>query len=138
MKYKGYRSDAKKRRDDDLYALYKHIVSERDSISFSDVASEIYRSSAPRFYVGVQRASIVVRAILKGGCISSMYPERQMMYREIFARFLRERESFPELSIEELCARVIHRTAPSFYMTLKSIMQTITVIRKARRNATRK
>lgn len=134
MRYKGYRSIEKERRDKDLYALYKRIVFDAEELSCKDIVEEIYNSPAPRFYVCVKTAVEAVQAILKGGRISRMLPERQRMYAEIFRRFLDRHEVFPEHSVEEVVSFVIQQQAPSFYMTRGSLMRTISRHRRRIRN----
>ena len=46
-----------------------------------------------------------------------MWPLRKEMYEEIYARVLKLKVEYPDLTVSELCSKVIAQPAPKFYLT---------------------
>lgn len=71
-----------------------------------------------RFWVSDIRAALVISAMIRGETdLNTMWPLKKEMYEEIYSRVLTLQEEHPELTISELCAKVIVQPAPKFYLT---------------------
>ena len=71
-----------------------------------------------RFWVSDIRAGLVVSVMMRGeNDLSGMRPLKKEMYEEIHTRVVALKSEYPELTISELCAKVIAQPAPKFYLT---------------------
>ena len=71
-----------------------------------------------RFGVSDIRAALIISAMMRGKTdLSTMCPLKKEMYEEIYNRVFKLQEECPELTISELCAKVIAQPAPKFYLT---------------------
>ena len=62
--------------------------------------------------------ALIISAMMRGKTdLSTMCPLKKEMYEEIYNRVFKLQEECPELTISELCAKVIAQPAPKFYLT---------------------
>lgn len=120
MKNKGSVAEYSEDRIQDLLKVYFEYISGCDIINTHDVFSHIVDCPAPRFYVSEPRATVVVTKLLQGEDISRMHKTKQEMYREIYSRYLIEREKYPTLSVAHVVGIVIEQQAPKFYLAPES------------------
>ncbi len=103
---------------DDLMRAYDNYIETCGYIRMPDVYGSIVNMPSRRFWVSEIRAALVVAAIMRGeNCLDSMLPMKREMYEEIYRRVLALRAEYPEESTSELCAMVVERPAPKFYLT---------------------
>ena len=84
----------------------------------SEVYKIIVNMPSRRFWVSDIRAALIISAMMRGKTdLSTMCPLEKEMYEEIYNRVFKLQEEYPELTISELCAKVIAQPAPKFYLT---------------------
>lgn len=118
MKHKGAIMEYSKERMDDLMRAYDEYVSSCAYIRMPEVYRVIVNMPSRRFWVSDIRAALVISAMMRGETdLSAMWPLKKEMYEEIYSRVIALRKISPELSVSELCAKVIVQPAPKFYLT---------------------
>lgn len=118
MKHKGAIMEYSKERMDDLMRAYDEYISLCDYIRMSEVYKIIVNMPSRRFWVSDIRAALIISAMMRGKTdLSTMCPLKKEMYEEIYNRVFKLQEEYPELTISELCAKVIAQPAPKFYLT---------------------
>lgn len=118
MKHKGAIMEYSKERMDDLMRAYDEYISSCDYIRMPEVYKMIVNMPSRRFWVSDIRAALVISAMIRGETdLNTMWPLKKEMYEEIYSRVLTLQEKHPELTISELCAKVIAQPAPKFYLT---------------------
>ena len=118
MKHKGAIMEYSKERMDDLMRAYDEYISSCDYIRMSEVYKIIVNMPSRRFWVSDIRAALIISAMMRGKTdLSTMCPLKKEMYEEIYNRVFKLQEECPELTISELCAKVIAQPAPKFYLT---------------------
>lgn len=121
MKHKGALMEYSDERAQDLYRAYSQYIDRHKTISHSEMYRDIANMESSRFWVSVDRATIVVSAIMRGNDIlKSMWPLRREMYSEIYKRvcILKKDKNLP---LPVLCEMVITQKAPKFYLTECSV-----------------
>lgn len=107
-----------KERMDDLMRAYDEYVSSCNYIRMSEVYKVIVNMPSRRFWVSDIRAALVISAMMRGETdLNAMWPLKKEMYEEIYSRVLALWKEYPELTVSELCAKVIVQPAPKFYLT---------------------
>lgn len=118
MKHKGAIMEYSKERMDDLMRAYDEYISSCDYIRMPEVYKIIVNMPSRRFWVSDIRVALVISAMIRGETdLNTMWPLKKEMYEEIYSRVLTLQEEHPELTISELCAKVIVQPAPKFYLT---------------------
>lgn len=131
MKHKGAVMEYSKERIDDLMRVYDEYISSCDYIRMPEVYEKIVNMPSSRFWVSDIRAALVISSMIRGDAhLEDMWPLRREMYEEIYRRVMALREEFPESSVSELCAIVVSRPAPKFYLTAGSAKMMICKNRK--------
>lgn len=131
MKHKGAVMEYSKERICDLMRAYDEYISSVVHIRMPDVYDNVVNMPSARFWVSNIRAALVVSAMIRGEAdLDSMWPMKREMYIEIYQRVLVLKKSHPELTISELCARVVSQPAPKFYLTAGSAKMIICKARK--------
>ena len=118
MKHKGAVMEYSMERMNDLMRAYDEYISSCDYIRIPEVYKVIVNMPSRRFWVSDIRAALVVSAMMRGeNDLSGMWPLKKEMYEEIHTRVVALKSEYPELTISELCAKVIAQPAPKFYLT---------------------
>lgn len=118
MKHKGAVMEYSMERMNDLMRAYDEYISSCDYIRMPEVYKVIVNMPSRRFWVSDIRAALVVSAMMRGANdLSGMWPLKKEMYEEIHTRVVALKSEHPELTISELCAKVIAQPAPKFYLT---------------------
>lgn len=133
MKHKGCKCCfANARNTELLRACYKIIVDSSEYIRINDIFRMVVDMPASRFWVSEERAAIVVAAMIRGEKLPRMSRNKTAMYREIYRRYVKLSKEYPNKTLGELVAMVVHQPAPKFYITPKSAK---TLIYYARRKS---
>ena len=118
MKHKGAVMEYSMERMNDLMRAYDEYISSCDYIRMPEVYKVIVNMPSRRFWVSDIRAALVVSVMMRGeNDLSGMRPLKKEMYEEIHTRVVALKSEYPELTISELCAKVIAQPAPKFYLT---------------------
>lgn len=118
MKHKGAVMEYSGERLNDLMRAYHEYISSCDYIRMPKVYHAIVNMPSRHFWVSDIRAALVISAMLRGeDALRGMWPLKKEMYREIYSRVIALRNEHPELTVSELCSRVISQPAPKFYLT---------------------
>lgn len=118
-------------RIDDLMRVYDEYIASCSHIRMPEVYDKIVNMPSRRFWVSDIRAALVVSSIMRGNAgLNGMWPLKREMYEEIYHRVLALGEKCPELSIYELCAKVVVQPAPKFYLTPGSAKMMVCKARK--------
>ena len=118
MKHKVAIMEYSQERMDDLMRAYDEYISSCDYIRMPEVYNAIVNMPSRRFWVSDIRAALVISSIMRGDDnLSAMWPLRKEMYEEIYARVLKLKVEYPDLTVSELCSKVIAQPAPKFYLT---------------------
>lgn len=118
MKKKKSTFEFERERNLFLLQAFRESIAAQSRISLNKAFKVAAASPAPRFWVSEARAAAVIGKMLAGeDPTAGMQPEKRDMYRELFGRFVRLRESFPDESISELCFRLVNDEAPRSYMS---------------------
>ena len=118
MKHKGSLMEYSQERSDDLMRAYDEYIASCDHIRLTDVCDNIVNMPSRRFWVSETRASLVVSAMMKGEArLESMCSSKKEMYEEIYRRVMEMKKDCPDLSVSELCDRVVAQPAPKFYLS---------------------
>lgn len=160
MKRKGATSDFATTRNEELYQTFIKVVSETTGIlNLNDLCAKTAEKPSSRFWVSENRASDVIRKIdginakrrkiglppfdisnskrramlINIALGKSVLPQRSRMYLEIYDRYLRLREEFPNMPTNRLVGMVIEQPAPSFFLTASGTKRIVTAIRNSRR-----
>lgn len=131
MKHKGALMEYSQERMNDLMRVYDEYIASCGHIRMPDVYNRIVNMPSRRFWVSDIRATLVVSSIMRGDAgLEGMWPLKREMYEEIYHRVLVLGEKCPELSISELCAKVVVQPAPKFYLTPGSAKMLVCKARK--------
>ena len=131
MKHKGCTSDFTSQRNRELMAAYRKAVTNTAFIDISEVSAIVADSPCSRFWVSVERATIVVSAIEQGrDVLSFMRPLGREMFEEIYQRYLRLRERDSHSRTFDLVMLAVYSPAPKFYMQPRCAMEVIYKMKK--------
>lgn len=108
-------------RNCDLLRAYRMQLAKAKYISMPEIFERVANTPASRFWVSEERAAVEMARMLAGKPFSRMRPNKREMFREIFRRFLKLREQFPEKSVYELASIVVNQPAPKFYLTARTV-----------------
>lgn len=160
MKRKGATSDFATTRNEELYETFIKVVRGTTGLlNLNSLCAEAAERPASRFWVSENRASDVIRKIdginakrrkiglppfdisnskrramlINIALGKSVLPQRARMYIEIYDRYRRLREEFPDTPTNRLVGMVIEQPAPSFYLTASGVKRIVTAIRDSRR-----
>ena len=131
MKYFGSILEFTYQRNAELMRAYRQAIAQSDVISIPLISETIVNMPCQRFWVSEERATVVIAAMLqRKPILRTMRPMKQEMFREIYARVLRLRQSRPQARLSELVMDVVNSPAPKFYMQPRCAMETIYKIKK--------
>lgn len=135
MKKKNSVSDFEEERRRFLLTSFRRAIALQSEIDREKAFRTAADVPAPRFWVSENRAAAVIGKFLAGEDPTlSMLPEKRLMYREIYSRFLRLRAERPSESIAELLFEVVNDSAPRSYMSWQTAR---TIVYKERRRLRR-
>jgi hypothetical protein len=120
MKNKGDRSAISRARDEELVRLFFDYQKKSPEKTKAEIISAIISGESSRFWVMPERALNVVSLLQKGLPLGDVYPQRLLMYREIYRRVVEMRELLPQSPLINLVKNVVVQKAPSFYITFQS------------------
>ncbi len=113
-----------------LLKAYRMHVSKVDFVRLNEIGEKVVNSPSPRFWVSVERATIIVSAIMRGKpVLETMRPTKQEMFKEIYRRVMILKKQYPERHLYELVNEVVHSPAPKFYMEVSSAIERLFKIR---------
>lgn len=131
MKYHGCILEFKDERNDELMRAFRETINKRTFIDITEISEEVVNMPCSRFWVSEERAMVVVAALIKGKpVLDAMRPTKREMFQEIYNRVLALQKHFPKASMFELVLKAVNSSAPKFYMTPRSAMETIYKIKK--------
>lgn len=123
--------DFTRQRDlDILRAFREQWHAARGRCSFADIFQQVATAPSARFWVSEERCAITIARIKKGDTLESMSPQNQEMYRELYRRYLAEKQRHPSWPLIRICILIVNQPAPSFYLTPKTVR---TLFYRARR-----
>lgn len=120
MKAKGSFSQYRDQRNFDLITTYRSVLRSTPPLTSNEIYKMVVSSSAGRFYVGEERATMVISRMLKGDMLISMSEQKREMYREIYRRVLEQIELNPGMPLCNIVIDVVSQPAPKFYLTPQS------------------
>lgn len=130
--------EIKQQRDDDLLdAFYSVYSNSKEYRPLPEILQETVNQKSKRFYVSSIWAYNVVCNIKNGQDISSMSPNKQRMFKEIY-RLTNEalsenKKNGIKLPLLHVVETVVEEEAPCFYLTPQSAGVILSIIRKRRR-----
>lgn len=133
MKRKNCCSTFTQERDEDLHSTYIELLSKAVHIHLPTIMNELVNMPSRRFWVSEDRASIVIKNIIRGDDLSGMNPLRREMFLEIYRRcnILKSRDSTKSFS--QIISEVLEQPAPKFYLTPLSAKVLLSRHRKRKR-----
>ena len=131
MKNRGSCFEYAEERNDDLMRAYKEQISSCDNVYLPSLFARVVKSPSKRFWVSVERASIIIAEMRRGNKLTNMRPTKRAMFEEIYRRVMILKKAHPEQSYSQLVFEVIQEPAPQFYLTPKSAKVIICKARKA-------
>lgn len=122
MRKIGSVSDFSEDRNRELLKVFYALLEKESRQGIEDVFMRAIKAPASRFWVSERRAAAVVGRMNSKGdtALARMLPARREMYREIYRRYLLEREERPKESMVGLVSEIVNSPAPEFYLTFKS------------------
>ncbi len=131
-KHIGSRFEYEEQRDANLMKVYREALSLPEPLSQSEICHYVSMHGADRFWVSEERALAVISRMYRNyhATLSTMYPLKRKMYREIFARVNRLMKERPCLSRIEAVSEVVASPAPEFYLTPGSVKVILCRIKK--------
>lgn len=120
MKKQGNSGDYMPQRNEELLKAFKQELVHLGALSHDEIFARAARREASRFWVGEQRASVVVSRMFKGDKLQNMNPTRRRMYYEIFRRVKMIMEKNPKQTLSSAVFEAVNSPAPEFYLTDKS------------------
>ncbi len=97
--------------------LFWHIVKSRPHhhIDVRQIAVQMCRAGAPRFWISEERALRVVRSALHTGNLPPLRTAVHNMYTDLLKAVRRLLDTTPGLTVTEAVYRAVNSPAPSFY-----------------------
>lgn len=121
-------------RDMDLLSAYQRQISRQlqlyGRINATGLIQKVINSTASRYWVSSERASVVINKLEKGESISYMKPNKIRFYSELYKEFCSYREKHPGMPKKHIVEIVVTYPAPCFGMTQRVASN---IIRKMRR-----
>ncbi len=117
MKKKGAVFEFTDERNDDLLSAYCRQLASCSHIRASEIFKRTVEMPSRRFWVSERRAAAVIASIIKGNSLTNMGEMKKAMFREIYRRVMRLRETNPTAPLIDLCSQVVNQRAPKFYLT---------------------
>lgn len=121
MKQKGSIFKYESQRNKELISAFKAIYSKKAPMNIDDIAREISKLPASRFWITETRAAIVISEMMRGKSLRDMRPTKREMFNEIYERTLSIKKAHPDMCIFEIVKKVIVQPAPKHYLTEKTI-----------------
>lgn len=115
-KDRGAYFEYEEERNADLMRAFREVRSSHPSIPLNEVYRIVVDMPSSRFWVSVERASIVISSMTRGDRLESMILTKREMYYEIYARVLELQKERPDDSIYDLTFDVVNSPAPKFYL----------------------
>lgn len=128
MKHKGSEFPYKSERDAELMRVFRREMASCRHIVIKDIFKRVAESACSRFWVTEERAAIVLTDMMNGKfhCVGKCKAE---MYKELYARFIRLKESNPYLPFSKLVFFSVNSPAPKFYLSCSQVRAIINRIR---------
>ena len=117
-------------RNDDLLRVYREQLIKADFIIKPEIFARVAESPSIRFWISEERATKVIKAMLKGHTLSEMGENKKEMFEEIYRRYVVLREKYPDSTIRELIGYIVEQPAPKFYLTPRTVGEIIYRIKK--------
>ena len=131
MKHHGCILEFTDERNDELMRAFREAINKRTYINITEISEEVVNMPCSRFWVSEERAMVVVAALISGKpVLDAMRPTKREMFQEIYHRVLNLKKQSPKASMFELVIKAVNSPAPKFYMTPRSVMETIYKIKK--------
>ena len=130
MKHIGSFFEYEQQRNDDLIRAFKKDIETCKVIRMPEVWQRVANSPASRFWVSEERAAIVIAQMMKGDNLEKMRPLKREMYLEIYKRVKKILDAKPNTTVLNACIAAVNSPAPKFYMTPKSVKETVYKIKR--------
>lgn len=126
MKYKGCILEFTDKRNRELMKTFREVVSKHEFIDITQISEEIVNTACSRFWVSEERATAVIRELIKGkDILKAMRPTKQEMFLEIYTRIKKLMHEKPGTPLNILITKVVNSPAPKFYMKPRCAMEII-------------
>jgi hypothetical protein len=113
--------------------FYKIYIDSGNAMPLTDMLAILVKRPAPRFYVSLPNAVMVIRQMIRGTPPPKMRDNRRAMYEEILARVMRMVEQNPGITLRDAVDKVIEQPAPKFYITIGTASVLLCNARKHRK-----
>lgn len=136
MKHIGNVAEYRDQKNNELLARFAEQFRNGSYRDMNDLFSKTASMPATRFFIGEQRALVIVKRLMRGESLGRMLSSRRRMYLDIYSRVCAVMRDNPECTLTNAVFQVVNSQAPEFYMTRESARTTIYRLRreKAGRN----
>lgn len=126
MKHVGCLSDFTDQRNEEIMIAYRNAIRDVNHIDIIEIAKKIVNTQCSRFWVSEERTMFVIIEIEKGRPIlDTMRPNKRELFQELYRRVCSIRKNEPDKSLEDAIYDSINSPAPCFYLTPRSVLETI-------------
>lgn len=136
MKHKGTGNVYITQRNKDLYEKYKDVIKFSEIITSKEIFRRLVSMPAKRFYVSEDRASVIIRKMMKGEEVGNMKKETKKMYHDMFNLVTKILNSDKTSTMSKAISKVLNGDAPYFYLTENSARVIISRIKNKKYQVT--
>ena len=130
MRHRNSINTHRRQRDSELLKAYRQQVTEAEHVYLPEVLEHVVSMPTKRFWVSEERATIIIKRMMRGDELEGMRPSNKELYREILSRGRGYLENHPMDSLSEAVWQVVNGPAPRVYMTADSAR---VILHRARR-----
>ena len=122
----------REQRDIALFNTYTKAIEEFDFANQYEAYDYVRKHPAPRFFVSPFFCESMMLKMLAGKPTGLRNPQTVRKYDELFRRYKSMQERHPELTLRDICERIIDEPAPEYYLNRRITQWIIARERKKR------
>lgn len=117
MKHHGSILEFHAQRNNELMKAFRETLEKMNFINLQEAAVAVVNTPCSRFWVSEERATAVIKEMLKGRpIVFAMRPPKREMFEEIYRRVMVIRDTKPDVPLYDIVFEVVNSPAPKFYM----------------------